>query len=114
MRVVLGVRSGRSALHVAHLAFSGALLTPMLSWQMLRHMNYLPYVGLPNVLTSKFLVPELLQKDATPEKIADAVIMMLNDPENLKAMKQEFTEIHQSLRQNAAKKAAEVVLSYIK
>ena len=87
---------------------------PMLSWQMLRHMNYLPYVGLPNVLTSKFLVPELLQKDATPEKIADAVIMMLNDPENLKAMKQEFTEIHQSLRQNAAKKAAEVVLSYIK
>ena len=87
---------------------------PALSWQMLKRMNYLPYVGLPNVLASKFLVPELLQKSATPEKISDAVIMMLNDPDNLKVMKQEFTEIHQSLRQNAAKKAAEVVLSYIK
>ena len=87
---------------------------PTLSWHILKRMNYLPYVGLPNVLAGKFLVPELLQKSANPEKIADTVILMLNDPDNLKVIKQEFTEIHQSLKQNSAKKAAEVVLSYIK
>lgn len=87
---------------------------PTISWQILKRMNYLPYVGLPNVLAGKFLVPELLQKDATPEKIADTVTKLVNDQENLKTLKQEFSDIHTSLKQNAAKKAAEVVLSYIK
>jgi lipid-A-disaccharide synthase len=87
---------------------------PTISWHILKRMNYLPYVGLPNVLAGKFLVPELLQKEATPEKLADAVTHMLNDPVRIKEIKQEFTEIHQSLKQNTAKKASEVVLSYIK
>ncbi|MFM9834687.1 MAG: lipid-A-disaccharide synthase [Methylophilaceae bacterium] len=87
---------------------------PTISWQILKRMNYLPYVGLPNVLAGKFLVPELLQKEATPEKLADALTQMLNNPVMIKEIKQEFTDIHQSLKQNAAKKAAEVVLSYIK
>jgi lipid-A-disaccharide synthase len=87
---------------------------PTISWHILKRMNYLPYVGLPNVLAGKFLVPELLQKEATPEKLADAVTHMLNDPARIKEIKQEFTEIHRSLKQNTAKKASEVVLSYIK
>jgi lipid-A-disaccharide synthase len=87
---------------------------PTISWHILKRMNYLPYVGLPNVLAGKFLVPELLQKEATPEKLADAVTHMLNDPGRIKEIKKEFTEIHQSLKQNTAKKASEVVLSYIK
>jgi len=87
---------------------------PKLSWWILKRMNYLPYVGLPNVLASKFLVPELLQKNATPEKIADTITKLVNDQENLKVLKQEFIDIHNSLKQNSAKKAAEVVLSYIK
>ncbi len=86
---------------------------PNLSWQLLKRMNYLPYVGLPNVLAGKFIVPELLQNEATPEKLADTVTKLVNDPANLKEIKEEFTNIHTSLRQNAAKKAAEVVLSYL-
>ena len=86
---------------------------PTLSWWMLKRMNYLPYVGLPNILAGKFLVPELLQHEATPEKLADAVTRLLSDAENLKNIKQEFTQIHTSLKQNAAEKAANVVLSYL-
>ena len=86
---------------------------PTLSWWMLKRMNYLPYVGLPNILAGKFLVPELLQKEATPEKLADAVARLLSDAENLKNIKHEFTQIHTSLKQNAAEKAANVVLSYL-
>lgn len=86
---------------------------PKLSWWILKRMNYLPYVGLPNVLAGKFLVPELLQNEATPEKLADAVIQLLNNPANLKEIKQEFTHIHQSLKQNSAEQAAKIVLSYL-
>ena len=86
---------------------------PAISWQILKRMRYQPYVGLPNILAGKFLVPELLQDDATPQKLADAVASLLSDDAYLKEIKQEFTTIHQNLRQNSAKKAAEVVLSYI-
>ncbi len=86
---------------------------PTISWQILKRMRYQPYVGLPNILAGKFLVPELLQNDATPQKLADAVNRLLADDDYLKEIKQTFTTIHHSLRQNSAKKAAEVVLSYL-
>ena len=86
---------------------------PTLSWWILKRMRYQPYVGLPNILAGKFLVPELLQDDATPLNLADTVTRLLNDAEHLKEIKQEFTAIHQTLKQNSAKKAAEVVLSYL-
>jgi lipid-A-disaccharide synthase len=86
---------------------------PAISWQILKRMRYQPYVGLPNILAGKFLVPELLQHDATPQKLADAVTRLLSDDAYLKEIKQEFTTIHHNLRQNSAKKAAEVVLSYL-
>jgi len=86
---------------------------PKLSWWILKRMNYLPYVGLPNVLAGKFLVPELLQNDATPQKLADAVSLLLVDKNRTQEIKQEFTYIHQSLKQNSANKAAETILSYL-
>ena len=86
---------------------------PTLSWWILKRMNYLPYVGLPNILAGKFVVPELLQKEATPQKLADAVSLLLVDKTRIKEIEQEFTSIHKSLRQNSAKKAAQVVLSYL-
>jgi lipid-A-disaccharide synthase len=86
---------------------------PTLSWWLLKPLHYLPYVGLPNVLASQFVVPELLQKQATPEKLNATMTAMLQDTEVLEAIKHKFTEIHRSLKQNAAKKAADVVLSYL-
>lgn len=86
---------------------------PTLSWWILKRMRYQPYVGLPNILAGKFLVPELLQDDSNPQNLADTVTRLLNDAEYLKEIEQEFTKIHLSLKQNSAEKAAEVVLSYL-
>ncbi len=87
---------------------------PWLSWQILKRMNYLPYVGLPNVLAGRFVVPELLQHDATPEKLADATLKLMSDKTLIRQIEQEFTNIHQTLRQNTEEKAAQVVLGYLK
>jgi lipid-A-disaccharide synthase len=86
---------------------------PTLSWWILKRMNYLPYVGLPNILASKFVVPELLQKEAKPQKLADAVSLLLVDKIRTQEIKDEFTAIHQTLKQGSAKKAASVILSYL-
>jgi lipid-A-disaccharide synthase len=87
---------------------------PNLSWQLLKRMRLQPYVGLPNVLAGKFVVPELLQDDATPEKLADAALKLVTDKDNLLEIEKEFTQIHHSLRQNTAEKAAAAVLAYLK
>ncbi|MEO1957877.1 MAG: lipid-A-disaccharide synthase [Methylophilaceae bacterium] len=84
-----------------------------ISWWLLKAMRYIPYVGLPNVLANKYIVPELLQKNATPEKLNATMVAMLEDTKGLKDIKETFTDIHRTLKQNSAKKSAEVVLSYL-
>ena len=86
---------------------------PALSWQILKRMNYLPYVGLPNILAERFVVPELLQHDATPEKLTEAVLQQINDKAGCKKMHAEFTKIHKRLRQNCEEKAAKAILEYL-
>ena len=87
---------------------------PAISWQILKRMNYLPYVGLPNVLAGRFIVPELLQDDAVPEKLAATTLQMINDKSQLADIEAEFTRMHETLRQNTGEKAAQAVLSFIK
>jgi len=84
---------------------------PWLSWQILKRMLYLPYVGLPNVLAGRFVVPELLQHNATPEKLSEATLKMVNDKTQMEEIKAEFTRIHQLLRQNTEEKAARAILA---
>ncbi|MGB7816270.1 MAG: lipid-A-disaccharide synthase [Methylotenera sp.] len=86
---------------------------PRLSWWILKRMNYLPYVGLPNILAGRFIVPELLQDAATPQNLADTAIKLLNDTNHLEEIKREFTNIHLSLKQNSAEKAAKAILAYL-
>ena len=56
------------------------------------------------------VVPEILQDQATPENLAEALVKLYEDKENAAAVADEFTEIHHRLRQNTAEKAARAVL----
>jgi lipid-A-disaccharide synthase len=86
---------------------------PRLSWWILKRMNYLPYVGLPNILAGRFVVPELLQHDAIPEKLAETTLRMVSDKTLMQEITAEFTRIHETLRQNTEEKAAEAILAYM-
>jgi lipid-A-disaccharide synthase len=86
---------------------------PKLSWHILKRMRLQPYVGLPNILAEKFVVPELLQHDSTPAKIAEAAIKQISDVAHIAEIKDEFIKIHHSLKQNTAEKAATAILSYL-
>ena len=70
-----------------------------------------PYVGLPNILLDKAAVPELLQHDAEPEKLAAAVAYWYDHPEAAAALKQDFRELHLLLKKDTDALAAEAVLS---
>ena len=113
---VVIVASGTATLEAALLKRPMVITYRMspLSWQILRHMNYLPFVGLPNILAGKAVVPELLQGDATPEKLADAALRLVNDKSLQEDIRREFTAIHHMLQQNTDEKAAQAVLGLLR
>ena len=86
---------------------------PWFSWTILKRMNYLPYVGLPNILAKRFVVPELLQDDANPTKLAETILNILNNKAIMDDIRIEFTGMHEMLRQNNEEKAAQAVLAYL-
>ncbi|MDO8311667.1 MAG: lipid-A-disaccharide synthase [Sideroxyarcus sp.] len=86
---------------------------PALSWWLTKRKQYQPYVGLPNILAGRFVVPEILQDDATPENLAQALLNLVNSKGAVAELEQIFAEIHQTLRQNTAQKAAAAILPYL-
>ena len=50
----------------------------------------IPIVGMPNLLAERFIVPELIQENCTPEKISSEIIDLLLEPERLIQMKSDL------------------------
>jgi len=86
---------------------------PALSWWMIKRKRYQPYFGLPNILSERFVVPELIQEDATPENLAQALLNLVNDKDAVIQLEETFRKLHQTLRQNTAQKAAAAILPYL-
>jgi lipid-A-disaccharide synthase len=106
------VASGTATLEAALLKRPMAIAYKMapLSYRLMRRMGYLPYVGLPNILAGKFIVPEFIQNDATPENLAQALLNFYTDKATCARISENFLEIHLQLKQNTAEKAAAAIL----
>lgn len=83
-----------------------------LTYAYVRRKIKVPYVGLPNVLLGRMAVPELLQHDATPEKLAAAMLAWYRAPAEVAALEQAFTDLHLLLKQDTAALAADAVLRH--
>lgn len=86
---------------------------PWLSWQLLKGRNYLPWIGLPNILAGEALVPELVQQACTAQALADALLRQLDDAAHCARLDQAFTAMHLTLRQGCAQRVADVIASYL-
>ena len=86
---------------------------PWLTAQIMKRQGYLPYVGLPNILCGEFVVPELLQNDAIPEKLAQALIDWLNYPNKVTELKARFSQMHETLRRPTGLLVAQAVAQTI-
>ncbi|MGC0151660.1 lipid-A-disaccharide synthase [Chromobacterium vaccinii] len=109
---VVLVTSGTATLEVA-LTKRPMVISYKLSaftYRLVKRKIKLPYVGLPNILCGRFVVPELLQKQATPEKLAEEMQRLYTDTAARTDMVKTFTELHLALRQDTATRAARAVL----
>ena len=80
-----------------------------LSWQMMKRMRYQPWVGLPNILLREFVVPELLQADATPARLAAEAFDWLDHPDRCDALTDRFAALHLELRRDTARTATDAI-----
>lgn len=84
-----------------------------LSWQIMRRKQLQPWVGLPNILSRDFIVPELLQDRATPHALASGVLQWFDDLEQrsakIAALQNQFLTLHHSLRRDTSTLATDAI-----
>jgi lipid-A-disaccharide synthase len=84
------------------------------SWRLMRRMRLQPWVGLPNILAGRFVVPEFLQDEATADNLAQAVGNLTIDTQAKSELERVFSSMHRQLRQNTAERAAAAIMPYLK
>jgi lipid-A-disaccharide synthase len=108
------VASGTATLDaaLAGLPFVAFYRMAPLTYAIARSLVRVDHIALPNLISGRRIVPELVQAEATPAAIAEAVLRLLDDPEAAGALRKDLAGIRQSLAGDGAfRRAAEAVLA---
>ena len=75
------------------------------------------YISLPNLLADEMLVPELIQDDCHPTKLAEKLSLYLSEDKSAvqtrHVLLQRFAELHQMIQCNADQQAAQAVIDLL-
>jgi lipid-A-disaccharide synthase len=82
-----------------------------LTARIVRRKLLVPWVGLPNVLAGRFVVPELLQDDATPGNLAQAALNLFDDTVTRRRIETVFGRLSNALAVDTGALAADAVLA---
>ena len=85
-----------------------------LSYLIGRLLVHVDHIGMVNLVVGKGVVPELLQKDANPERIAKEALSILKDPGLRNRMTESMMEVRQKLwKPGAVQQAARIACSLL-
>ncbi len=110
------VASGSATLEAAYFRMPFALIYKV-AWPTYlagRLLVKVKYLGMPNVLADKQVVPEFIQHRAKPQDLAKAILQLLDDPMKRQEMISNFDKIAAQLGESGASaRAARAILSEI-
>jgi len=109
------VASGTATLEAA-LARCPMVITYRLSpltYRMVMRRKILPFVGLPNILAGEFIVPELLQDDATPANLAQALGNWLDNNVAREHLRARFARLHADLACGHEERIVQALTPYL-
>ena len=109
------VASGTATLEAA-LAQCPMVITYKLSpitYKLVKRKALLPYAGLPNILAGEFIVPELLQDDATPANLAQALGNWLDHKGARERLRERFARLHAELACGHSQRIVEALTPYL-
>jgi lipid-A-disaccharide synthase len=84
-----------------------------LNWRLIRPLIHLDTFGMVNLIAGRVIVPELIQREMTGERIAREVQAILSDPARLSRMRRDLEEVRERLRaggSSGASRAARAVM----
>ncbi len=114
MSDVLFIASGTATLQAAVVGTPMVLLykTSPLTYRLARWLINVKWIGLVNLVAGRLIVPELIQDEATHERLCQEVLRLLRDPSAYNDMKEGLRQVRQSLGEpGASNRAAQVALS---
>lgn len=91
----------------------GYRMKPFTFW-LAKRLVKTPYVSLPNLLAGKEIIKELLQEECQPEKLAQQLMPLLEGGEQVEQLKATFLQLHQLIRCDADRQAADAVLDLVR
>ncbi len=71
--------------------------TSPVSYAIGKSLVKIPWIAMPNVLARRALLPELIQSEGTPERIAEEAGSILGDPERYRTMSADLMSLRRSL-----------------
>jgi lipid-A-disaccharide synthase len=111
---VLLIASGTATLQAAVVGTPMVLLykTTPATYRLARWLIRVKWIGLVNLVAGRSVVPELIQNEATPERVSEEALRLLNDRKAYDEMKDSLQEVRLSLGEpGASLRAAKVVLA---
>jgi lipid-A-disaccharide synthase len=88
-------------------------MNPFTEW-IVRRRLLLPYIGLPNILAGKFVVPEFLQDNVTVENLAQAAGNLYDDTVTRRRLEALFASFAASLAVDTGRLAADAVTAELR
>lgn len=80
-----------------------------------RRLVRVPYIAMPNIILGERVVPELIQKDMTPERVAEELARFLDDRDHAALVRGRLAELRRTLVvPGAADRAADLTLEMLR
>jgi lipid-A-disaccharide synthase len=111
---VLFIASGTATLQAAVVGTPMVLLykTSPVTYRLARWLINVKWIGLVNLVAGRSIAPELIQDEATAERLCQEVLHLLRDASAYNGMKEDLRLVRQSLGEpGASRRAAQVALS---
>jgi lipid-A-disaccharide synthase len=110
------VASGTATLETALLERPMVIVYKMaaLTYTLARLIVRVPFIGMPNLVAERRVVPELIQSEVTPTRIAAEARQLLEDPQAYRLAQEGLREVRHRLGEGgAAERAAALVLKML-
>jgi len=110
------VASGTATLETALLERPMVIVYRMapVTYALARLIVRVPHIGMPNLIAERQVVPELIQSQVTPERIAAEARWLLNDPQAYRVTQEGLREVRHRLGSGgAAERAAELAMNML-
>ena len=81
------------------------------TYWLIRLVANVSHVGLPNIVTGRRILPELIQNEATADNVSEATLRLMTNPEAGAKVRLDLKEVRASLGEpGAVRRVARIIL----